>query len=75
MKSVPAYEAKSKFSEYLRAASEGETFVITRNGQRMAELRPCQEPELRIKRGMMREKFAALGEKFSRPLEEFSAPA
>jgi prevent-host-death family protein len=75
MKVIPSYEAKSKFSEILRAASEGETFVITRNGKRMAELRPCQGPELRRKRGMMREKFAALGEKFSRPLEEFSAPA
>ena len=73
MKSVPAYEAKSKFSEYLRAASEGESFVITRNGQRMAELRPCQGPELRRKRGMMREKFAPLGEEFHRPLEDFSA--
>ncbi len=72
MKSVPAYEAKSKFSEYLRAASEGESFVITRNGQRMAELRPCQGPELRRKRGMLREKFAPLGESFHRPLEDFS---
>ena len=73
MKLVPAYEAKSKFSEYLRAASEGESFVITRNGQRMAELRPCQGPELRRKRGMLREKFAPLGESFHRPLEDFSA--
>ncbi len=73
MKSVPAYEAKSKFSEYLRAASEGESFVITRNGQRMAELRPCQGPELRRKRGMLREKFAPLGESFHLPLEDFSA--
>ncbi len=73
MKSVPAYEAKSKFSEYLRAASEGESFVITRNGQRMAELRPCQGPELRRKRGMLREMFAPLGESFHLPLEDFSA--
>ena len=72
MKLVPAYEAKSKFSEYLSAASEGESFVITRNGQRMAELRPCQGPELRRKRGMLREKFAPLGEKFHRPIEDFS---
>jgi prevent-host-death family protein len=72
MKLVPAYEAKSKFSEYLRAASEGESFVITRNGQRMAELRPCQGPELRRKRGMLREKFAPLGEKFHRLIEDFS---
>ena len=72
MKLVPAYEAKSKFSEYLRAASEGESFVITRNGQRMAELRPCQGPELLRKRGMLREQFAPLWEKFHRPIEDFS---
>lgn len=68
------YEAKSKFSEILRAAAGGECFVITRNGKRMAELRPCQGPEIRRRRGMMREKFARLGEKFRRPLEEFAAP-
>ena len=72
MKFLPSYEAKSKFSEILREASEGQVFVITRNGRRMAELRPCQGPEIRRKRGMLREKFGPLGEKFSEPLGEFS---
>ena len=73
MKSVPAYEAKSKFAEYLRAVAGGESFVITRNGQRMAELRPCQGPEVRRRRGMLRMTFGPLGEKFHEPLEEFGA--
>ena len=73
MKFVPSYEAKSKFSEILREASEGQVFVITRNGRRMAELRPCEGPEIRRKRGMMREKFGPVGDKFNEPLEEFSS--
>ena len=73
MKILPSYEAKSKFSEILREASEGQVFVITRNGRRMAELRPCEGPEVRRKRGMMREKFGPVGEKFYEPLEEFSS--
>jgi len=73
MKFVPSYEAKSKFSEILREACEGEVFVITRNGRRMAELRPCEGPEIRRKRGMMREKFGPVGEEFHESLEEFSS--
>jgi len=73
MKLVPSYEAKSKFSEVLREASEGQIFVITRNGRRMAELRPYEGPEIRRKRGMMKEKFGPVGEKFSEPLAEFSS--
>jgi len=73
MKFVPSYEAKSKFSEILREASEGEVFVITRNGRRMAELRPCEGPEIRRKRGMMREKFGPVGEEFHESLGEFSS--
>jgi prevent-host-death family protein len=73
MKSVPAYEAKSKFAEYLRAVAGGESFVITRNGQRMAELRPCQGPEIRRRRGMLRMKFGPLGGEFHEPLDEFGA--
>jgi len=71
MKVIPSYEAKSKFSEILRAASEGESFVITRNGKRMAELRPCQGPEIRRKQGMMREQFGPVREKFHGVLEGF----
>jgi prevent-host-death family protein len=73
VKFVPSYEAKSKFSELLREAAEGQVFVITRNGRRMAELRPCEGPEIRRKRGMMREKFGPLEEKFHEPLEGFSS--
>jgi hypothetical protein len=39
----------------------------------MAELRPCEGPEIRRKRGMMREKFGPVGEEFHESLEEFSS--
>ena len=71
MKLIPSYEAKSRFSEILREASDGKIFVITRNGRRMAELRPCRAPEVRRKRGMMREIFGPVGRGFSGSLEGF----
>jgi prevent-host-death family protein len=40
MKTIAAYEAKSKFSEILRESAAGEVFVITRNGRSVAQLRP-----------------------------------
>ena len=71
MKVIASYDAKSRFSEILREAAAGETFVITRNGERMAELRPCAPKRGRRKRGMMREKFGPVPEDFNVPLEEF----
>lgn len=72
MKTIAAYEAKSKFSEILRAAHAGETFVITRNGQRMAELRPCGPSENPRKRGMMKKSFGPVPADFNEPLADFS---
>lgn len=72
MKTIAAYEAKSKFSAILREAAEGEVFVITRNGRRMAELRPCSPaPETR-KRGMMKKAFGPVPADFNEPLADFA---
>ena len=72
MKMIAAYEAKSKFSEILREAAAGEVFVITRNGQRMAELRPCPAPATQRKRGMMKKAFGPVPGDFNEPLAEFA---
>lgn len=72
MKTIAAYEAKSKFSEILRAAAAGEVFVITRNGQRMAELRPCPPPVALRKRGIMKKAFGPVPADFNEPLADFS---
>jgi len=71
MKTIAAYDAKSKFSELLRAAAAGEVFVITRNGQRMAELRPCSPVVKYRKRGMMKKAIGPVPVDFNEPLSEF----
>ncbi len=72
MKTIAAYEAKSKFSEILREAAAGEIFVITRNGQRMAELRPCAPSNASRKRGMMKKAFGPVPPDFNQPLDDFA---
>jgi prevent-host-death family protein len=37
---VGAYEAKTKFSELIARAEKGESFVITKNGRQVAEIKP-----------------------------------
>lgn len=72
MKSIAAYEAKSKFSEILRDAAAGQVFVITRNGKPMAELRPCSSAAGPRKRGMMKQAIGPVPRDFSAPLAEFA---
>jgi antitoxin (DNA-binding transcriptional repressor) of toxin-antitoxin stability system len=72
MKTIASYEAKSKFSEILREAAAGEIFVITRNGQRMAELRPCPTSVPQRKRGMMKKAFGPVPPDFNEPLNDFA---
>jgi prevent-host-death family protein len=72
MKTIAAYEAKSRFSEILRSASEGQIFIITRNGQRMAELRPCAPVKSIRRRGMMKAAFSRVPADFNAPLEDFA---
>lgn len=43
VKSVGAFEAKTKLSELLREVREGQTFHISVHGQEIAELRPLPQ--------------------------------
>ena len=72
MKVIAAYEAKSRFSELLRQAAAGEVFIITRNGQKMAELRACQSERPARKRGMMKSEIPPVPADFDEPLEIFA---
>lgn len=72
MKTIASYEAKSRFSEILRQAAGGETFIITRNGQRMAELRPISQPKRKRVRGMLKQAFGPVGPDFNAPLDAFA---
>jgi prevent-host-death family protein len=42
---VGAYEAKTKFSELIARAEKGETFVVTKNGRPVAEIKPLRQFE------------------------------
>jgi prevent-host-death family protein len=39
---VGAYEARTKFSELIARAEKGESFVVTKNGRPVAEIRPAK---------------------------------
>lgn len=68
---IASYEAKSRFSKVLQEAANGEIFIITRNGTKMAELRPCSPtPHGRI-RGAMKDKFGPIGADFHEIPAEF----
>jgi len=40
---VGAYEAKTKFSELIARAEKGESFVVTKNGRPVAEIKPPKQ--------------------------------
>ncbi len=69
MKVIAAYEAKSRFSEILRQAAAGEVFIITRNGQKMAELRACRPAKSARIRGMMKSEIPPIPAGFNDPLD------
>ena len=43
MKTVGAYEAKTRFSELLREVETGETIIVTRHGLPVARLSPVEK--------------------------------
>lgn len=71
MKTIASYQAKSRFSEILRQAAEGEIFIITRNGRPMVELRPISPPKHKRVRGLMKQAFGPVGPDFNAPLDAF----
>ena len=72
MKTIAAYEAKSRFSELLREAAAGEVFIITRNGKKMAELRAFEPQRPQRIRGMMKSEIPPVPPGFNEPLDIFS---
>jgi len=66
---VSVYEAKSKLSQMINKALEGEEVVITRNGKDVVTLSPIQKKK-RDWIGMWDGQIT-IGEDFDAPLEEF----
>ncbi|PYV59437.1 MAG: type II toxin-antitoxin system prevent-host-death family antitoxin [Acidobacteria bacterium] len=66
MKTVGAFEAKTRLNELLRQVSEGETIRITRRGVPIAKLVPADDGERRDLKQLVRDirdirKGASLG--------------
>ena len=69
---IGTYESKAKFSELLRRVQAGESFTITRNGEKVADISPSKEPpKLKLKLGCMKEFFGEMSPDFNDPLPEF----
>lgn len=65
---VSVYEAKSKLSQMINKALEGEEIVITRNGEDTVKLTPV--PKKRDWIGMLKGQIV-IHDNFDDPLEEF----
>jgi prevent-host-death family protein len=69
---IGAFEAKTRLSELLEQVGRGRTFVITRRGRPIAELRPvAPRPAARFEFGCDRGRIA-LRDDFDAPVPEFA---
>ena len=69
---VSVYEAKSKLSQMINKALDGEEVVITRNGEETVKLIPVLKKRNWI--GMYKGQIK-IHDNFDAPLEEFEDPA
>lgn len=67
---VSVYEAKSKLSQMINRALEGEEVIITRNGEDTVSLTPVQKKKKRDWIGMY-EGLITIHDDFDGPLAEF----
>ena len=51
---INLYEAKTRLSDLVEAASKGETVTIAKAGKPLAKLGPIEAPRRRIKLGLMK---------------------
>lgn len=69
MTSVNLYEAKTRLSELVEAAHEGETIVIAKSGRALATLGPLPAAKKRIRLGLMKGKIRIAAD-FDAPLPD-----
>ena len=68
-KKIGAFEAKTRLSGLLEKVRQGQTFVITKRGHPIAELRPASQPERRPRFGCDKGQVK-IGADFDAPLPE-----
>ncbi len=66
---IGAFEAKTHLSRLLEKVARGESFVITRHGKPVAELRPVAARRPRF--GAAKGKGFRMAKDFDAPLEDF----
>ena len=66
---IGAFEAKTRLSELLEQVSRGRSFVITRRGRAVAELRPVSSPTTRLRFGCDKG-TVVMSEDFDAPLPD-----
>ena len=69
MSQVNIYEAKTRLSELVARAAKGETIVIAKAGEPVAQLGPIQNERKKIKFGTLKGKIKIAGD-FDDPLPE-----
>lgn len=67
---IGAFEAKTHLSDLLEQVRRGRTFLITKRGLPVAELRPIPTPERRLRFGCDRGRIVVRDD-FDAPLPEF----
>ncbi len=68
---VGAFEAKTHLSALLDRVARGETFVITKRGKAVAELKPAHSSGTPRKIGWAKSKGFWMADDFDAPLEDF----
>jgi len=69
-KDVGIFEAKTHLSELIQRVSSGESFFITRRGERVAELRPIEQTRLPLERGCAANASYRMAPDFDEALED-----
>lgn len=70
-KIIGTYDAKTKFSQVIQEVSDGERYVVTRNGKKVAEIIPYQKCGKR-RRGSMKGLVTYMAPDFNDTPEEFA---
>jgi prevent-host-death family protein len=69
-KEISVFDAKTHLSDLIRRVMTGESFYITRRGQRVAEIRPVQEEKRPLKKGCAKNDGYFMSPDFDAPLED-----
>ena len=67
---IGTFAAKTHLSDLLEQVRRGRTFLITKRGQTIAELRPVSSPERRPRFGCLRGRIA-MRKDFDAPIPDF----